>query len=110
LQSDRLLFLFCKFKWSEVDMARIEQLRPEYVINEKMQHVDSNRWKVNKKFIQNSLEVFWNGQRLVPQDSEDKYDYAFVDDQVIEILGVDSSDNNSIVKKDIITCNYLVKV
>lgn len=96
-------------------MARINQLHPEYIVNEKMDYckecVENNRWKTQRKFIKSSLEVFWNGQKLLPHDSENgiEYDYNIVDDQTVEIVGVDDDNNQDVVKKDYFVCNYLVK-
>ena len=86
-------------------MARIDERRPEYVVNEKMLHVENNRWKTHREFIQSSLEVFWNGQKLYPHD----IDYRIIDDQIVEIVGVDENNNQDVVKRDHFVCNYLVK-
>ena len=62
-----------------------------------------NNWKTSQMFIQSSLEVFWNGQKIVSSR-----DYNFIDDYTIGISG--SFDYNDIVKRDIFICNYLVKI
>lgn len=85
-------------------MARINELSPEYVRNEVMNNVGFNFWQTYKNFIPSSLELFWNGQKLVSY-----YDYNIVDEQTIEILGVNVSNYDDVIKRDIFVCNYLVK-
>lgn len=88
-------------------MARIDERRPEHVVNEKMSPSGSvNCWSTQQKFVQSSLEVFWNGQKLHPRDSENgiDYDYNIVDDQTVEVISADSSNNS-----DLFICNYTIK-
>jgi uncharacterized protein (UPF0333 family) len=85
-------------------VARINELSPEQVKNEIMQPSGSYFWQTYKNFIPSSLEVFWNGQKLVSY-----YDYSIVDDQTVEILGVNVSNYDDVIKRDVIVCNYLVK-
>ena len=76
-------------------MARINELSPEYVRNEV---IDANTLRTQKPFIESSLEVFWNGQKLVPVE-----DYIITGDDTIKLV------SECIIKRDIIVCNYLVK-
>lgn len=87
-------------------MARIDERRPEYVVNEKLTYVGDNRWETLREFLQSSLEVFWNGQKLHPFDSENgiDYDYEIIGDRTIKIVGANSSNNS-----DLFICNYIVK-
>lgn len=85
-------------------MARINQLIPKRIINEEMVHDGYNKWTTQQPFFFNSLEVFWNGQKLYFND------YNYINDQTIEIIGASGSYNDNIVNRDIFICNYLIKV
>jgi hypothetical protein len=76
-------------------VARINELSPEYIRNEL---IDVNLLQTQNPFIESSLEVFWNGQKLAPLE-----DYVIIGPKTIKLI------SENIIKRDVILCNYIVK-